>query len=773
MRLPVKRRFANKKVNNLFIFLLSVYSSTAAFASHGKSSPTQEEILVWGKSKSSSQAGYTNPTSVLLQEDIASINVATTEDIVKYEPSLVIRRRFIGDANGTLGMRGSNMFQTSRSMVFADGVPLHYFLQSRWSGAPRWTMVSASEIGQVEVIYGPFSAEYSGNAMGGVVVIETAIPQTREVHLDASYFSQDFSAYDFDDTLDGYKTFVSYGDKFGDLSVYLSFNRLENQAQPQTFYYGTTPTNSAQIPSDPTNASGGINDFNELGTPALVYGDTGVIDNTTDNFKIKLGYDFSNWHTLLNIAYEDRNALTDSPNAYLRDAAGNILWQGAVTQSGQTFSIPAARFGISEMDRRSLSTGLRLKGELNNRTRIEANINRFAILEDETRTSERNPRDPTYSTRGSISDFADTGWHTADVKLSIDDFVLEGLNLISGLRYEAYELNARAFNSNDYANGSKDEKTSHSGGKTDLSAFFTQLNWNINDHWDASLGGRLESWHSRDGYYWDRANAQAPLTRIDVPEQSQNKFSPKFSLGYRPTENWIMRYSLARAYRFPITEELFLRFRDIRGAGTDADASLQPEDGVHQNLLLERGIDNGYVRINLFHETIKNVIENQTNTATSVTTFFPIDEVETLGLELIINAQDFLLDKLDIRFNVAYTESEIRKNTANPALVGKTPPRMPEWRGNLLATYHLTDDWDLGGSVQYSSDSFGRADNQDIHDGVYGAQDAYTRLGVKTNYRINEQWKISAGVDNLTDELSYVAHPWPARTVYFSVDWDW
>ena len=86
-----------------------------------------EEVKIWGKQLSSREAGYTNPTSVLTREDMTSINVATTEDLVKYEPSLVIRRRFIGDANGTLGIRGSNMFQTSRSMVFADGVPLHYF----------------------------------------------------------------------------------------------------------------------------------------------------------------------------------------------------------------------------------------------------------------------------------------------------------------------------------------------------------------------------------------------------------------------------------------------------------------------------------------------------------------------------------------------------------------------------------------------------------------------------------------------------------------------
>lgn len=735
--------------------------SMLGHATHGKTSQP-EEIFVWGEQKNSGQAGYTNPTSLLLQEDIASINVATTEDIVKYEPSLVIRRRFIGDANGTLGVRGSNMFQTSRSMVFADGVPLHYFLQSRWSGAPRWTMVSASEIAQVEVIYGPFSAEYSGNAMGGVVVIETGIPQEREIHLDAGYFSQNFSAYGFDDTLDGYKAFVSYGDKLGNLSLYLSFNRLENTAHPQTFYYGS---NSADTPANPVSVNGGISGFNELNNPTMVYGDTGVIDNITDNFKIKLGYEFGNWQSLLNIAYEDRNALTDSPNSYLHDDTGNTLWRGAVTQDSHTFTIPASRFGVSEQDRRSLSTGLRIKGEIGHHTELEANINRFAILEDQTRTSARNPADPTYDLKGSITDFDDTGWRTADLKFSFSDIGISGLNIVSGLRHEAYELNILDFDSENYARGYKNSKTSHSGGETELNAFFTQINWDINDFWDLSLGGRMEWWKSRNGYYWD-------TEKNLVPGQMQDKFSPKLAVGYKLADSWILRYSLAKAYRFPIVEELFLRYRDIRGAGTDSDSTLQPENGLHQNLLLERALDKGYIRLNIFHETIKDVIENQTNTATSVTSFFPIDEVETLGVEWIVNAEDIFTDGLNIRFNMAYTESEIIKNTANPALVGKTPPRMPQWRGNMLATFHISDNWDIGGSVQYASDSFGRADNLDIRDEVYGAQDAYTRIGLKTNYRINSNWKTRFGVDNLTDELSYVAHPWPARTFYVSVEWE-
>jgi len=50
--------------------------------------------------------------------------------------------------------------------LFTDGLAL----QTRWSGAPRWSLVAPNEIELAEVIYGPFSAGYSGNAMGGVSI---------------------------------------------------------------------------------------------------------------------------------------------------------------------------------------------------------------------------------------------------------------------------------------------------------------------------------------------------------------------------------------------------------------------------------------------------------------------------------------------------------------------------------------------------------------------------------------------------------------------------
>ena len=236
--------------------------------------PDQQEVVIWGKSVEIKAADNMGPTSVLRQSDLEAINITTTEDALKFEPSLIVRRRFIGDANGTLGLRGANMFQTSRSMVFADGVPLHYLLQSRWNGAPRWTMVSASEIAHVEVHYGPFSAEYSGNAMGGVVIMETALPQTKTLQFDSSYFVQDFAAYGFEGELDGHKTFLAVGNKLGRFSLYGSYNHLNTRGQPQTFHYAT-PGVDAGGDGSAIPAFGAVAGPDPFGDAQRYYGDGG------------------------------------------------------------------------------------------------------------------------------------------------------------------------------------------------------------------------------------------------------------------------------------------------------------------------------------------------------------------------------------------------------------------------------------------------------------------------------------------------------------------
>lgn len=757
-----------------------------------KKNPQIEVVTVWGEARDSASAGYTNPSSVLTQEDMVAINASTTEDLVKYEPSIVIRKRYIGDSNGTLGLRGSNMFATARSMVFADGVPLHYLLQTRWSGAPRWTMVSASEIAQVEILYGPFSAEYSGNSMGGVVLIETAIPQTREVHVDLDYFSQDFSCYGFSDQLNGYKTFFSYGDKFGDLSVYFSYNRLENDSQPQSYYFDGSKAVTGAVA-----VAGGLPGKDVFGNEVLnktpqyngdkiyYFGDTGVEQALTDNFKIKLGYDFDGWSTLLNVAYEDRNTLRNAPNSYLTNAAGETVWSGNFVQNGSGIKIAAARLGASELDRRSLSTGLRIKGDLTESTRFEANVSDFRILEDNSRASSHSLQDPLFKGRGQTTDYDDTGWQTLEGKFVFADIDVEGVELITGARYEAYELNLDVFNSVNWKQGDNAGFASRSGGETNIAAAFVQMNWDINKRWNLALGGRYEQWESKNGYYSKDVASTPEFDLVKVADADRNQFSPKFSVGYIPGENWLVRYSLAKAYRFPVVEELFTQSQNYSSI-VQAQPDLKPENGLHHNLMFEREFTAGYARVNFFTETIQNAIESQTtflpssSTVPSVTTFSSVDEVETDGVELILNRYGLFVPQLDLRFNVAYTKSIITDNSTveanNPANIksieGNDYPRMPRWRSNLMATYHVSDRWDVSANVQYADKSFGRLDNTDTAEQVMGAQDGYTRFGAKTSFDFTDELEVSFGIDNLTNEESYVAHPWPGRSYYLSLSYD-
>src|SRR5690606_35711799 len=196
--------------------------------------------------------------------------------------------------------------------------------------------------------------------------------------------------------------------------------------------------------------------------------------------------------------------------------------------------------------------------------------------------------------------------------------------------------------------------------------------------------------------------------------------------------------------------------------------------------MIEKQFDTGYVRVNLFTETIKDAIESQSNLLPgggSITTFSAIDEVDTDGVEFVFNRYSLFVPELDVRFNLTYTKSTIVDNStaegANPAITieGNDYPRLPRWRSNLMMTYHASDRWDISGTLQYADKSFGRLDNMDTARKTMGAQDGNTRLGFKTTYDLSDQLELGFGIDNLTNESAFVAHPWPGRTFYLNLSY--
>ena len=134
------------------------------------------------------------------------MNVVNTEDVVKYLPSLQIRKRYIGDRNAIIAARTTGTVQSARSLVYADGLLLSNLLGNSYGYPARWNLVGSEEIDTVDVLYGPFSAMLPGNSAGATILMTTRRPEEGvEVHARAQAFSSHFDLYNTKMTAPGHQ----------------------------------------------------------------------------------------------------------------------------------------------------------------------------------------------------------------------------------------------------------------------------------------------------------------------------------------------------------------------------------------------------------------------------------------------------------------------------------------------------------------------------------------------------------------------------------------
>ena len=84
-------------------------------------------------------------------------------------------------------------------------------------------------------------------------------------------------------------------------------------------------------------------------------------------------------------------------------------------------------------------------------------------------------------------------------------------------------------------------------------------------------------------------------------------FSPKLSLGFKPNNEWDLRFSLARSTRFPLPEELFENIDDLQDASV-SNPGLKPEVGNHATIMIGKYKPKSTTQLNLFFDEISNTI---------------------------------------------------------------------------------------------------------------------------------------------------------------------
>ena len=115
---------ASPAVLALALALVSL-SSAPATAADETSDNTVSQVVVNGKHLNDTIENAPSTRAVVTEDAIATtVNAVSVEDTLKYLPSLVVRKRHIGDNFAPIATRTSGLGASARSLIYADGALL-------------------------------------------------------------------------------------------------------------------------------------------------------------------------------------------------------------------------------------------------------------------------------------------------------------------------------------------------------------------------------------------------------------------------------------------------------------------------------------------------------------------------------------------------------------------------------------------------------------------------------------------------------------------------
>lgn len=111
--------------------------------------------------------------NMISSEKLSLIAAQSIDEYLQLLPGVQVSRSFgIFSTKSSVTMRGLSGNEQARTLVLVDGVPVN----KADGGSVNWNLISTGQVERVEVVKGPGSALYGGNAMGGVINVITLKP---------------------------------------------------------------------------------------------------------------------------------------------------------------------------------------------------------------------------------------------------------------------------------------------------------------------------------------------------------------------------------------------------------------------------------------------------------------------------------------------------------------------------------------------------------------------------------------------------------------------
>lgn len=566
----------------------------------------------------------------------------------------------------------------------------------------------------------------------------------------------------------------------------MNVNQLGSDGQPLTFITKPVATSTTAAAATTTLLTGAVPNIDRSNLPWLMLGAGTLYHTRQDHAKLMLAYNLS---PSLRVSYTLgwwNNQAKSKSESYLRDAAGLAFFADAVNSgtfeassvsiNGKAYALGANDFGQSRERLKHRMQGLSLKSSSRGEFDFELAASRYDYRRDEARSPLVARPGADVVGAGRITDLAGTGWQTLAAK-GVWRPAGTAHSVDFGLSQENYHWQQKLSDAGDWLNGAPTALFTAFSGQTQLTSLYAQDAWAISERLKTVLGARVEEWRAQDGL-----RTAASGTTVGYANRVEHYVSPKAAVGYELGSDWVIKLSNGRAVRMPTVGELYQGGVNAAGVYVASDPVTQPNLKSEQGWTTELGAlwasGHQQLRSTLFHEDTRDALYSQTTVVDgkNVSSTQNIPRIRTQGLELAYQASDLAAIGLDLQASLTFADSSILANTGFVTLPGDTldqqQPRVPRWRGTLLASYAVTPALSVSYGLRYSGAQFGTLNNSDPNGFTYQGFSKFLTVDLRVYYRLNKAWSLAAGIDNLNNYPYWNFHPYPQRTYRAELKFD-
>lgn len=730
----------------LSVLALTLFLATTgmqAQASTTKETDEMEIIVVSATRTAQDIKSSPSAINVITEEDIQGMTLFTIDEALGKTAGVMDRRtKGFMETTPSLTIRGlSNARDT---LVLVDGVPQN---DSR-NGQVNWTMIDSENVQQIEVVRGPFSSLYGGNAIGGVVNIFTKVPEENSFSMKMGIGGP----------ADGIAP-ENFSDQAlqGTLKILDSVALGANYRKRETDGYPTTHVNASDAVIDklPEGVTGWVPYTTNVGGKSNLIGDMGDNWFNDETYGLRLTYTPSD-DTRLNLSY------ANSDSVYGYDQPHSLLRTTEVTESGKVDSIPTysnipmttwlngalfARGGSTTQT----NTGLNLSTSWD---QINLHISAGHISKETTTiiaglttaNAGHAPINPVTFEGGDgrLAPATESTRKSIDVQLDMP--LGDNHTLVLGVAANEGDVTEERWSLSNWTDPtSKVFMSADTTAKDQIRSFYVQDAWQLNDKFTAYIGARQDWWKMRGGesHSYTQAGGTGSITYDKVTD---SPISPKISMVYKPSTNTSYRASLGKAFRAPNLYEFF-GTANLGGNIYVGNPDLKPETLVSWELGVDHSFQNN---INAIATIYRSEIDDRIATQTVDGISMPqnVAEAKIQGVELELKGTWHY--GLGWSANYTYTDSEVTQDP-NPNVVGKALPHTPKNMYNLNLNWRQ-GDWYITANHSYQSKRFTNVTNTDVVTHVPGSTDSFMLTDVKTTYFVSDNITASLGINNLFNE---------------------